>query len=115
MTTDLGECSATARFIARFAWARFLLFVVSLLAALIVLQELIALVAHQIPSTARPIWLVAAKLMLGALMLRLYCGEVQYFERRNVNVALKLHRRVSDDSGCNHQMPYAVEVVAKDL
>jgi membrane protease YdiL (CAAX protease family) len=84
MTTDLGECSTTARFIARFAWARFLLFVVSLLAALIVLQVLIALVAHQIPSAARPIWLVAAKLLLGALMLWLYCGEVQYFERRNV-------------------------------
>jgi hypothetical protein len=84
MTTDLGECSTTARFIARFAWARFLLFVVSLLAALIVLQVLIALVAHQIPSAGRPIWLVAAKLLLGALMLWLYCGEVQYFERRTV-------------------------------
>lgn len=84
MTTDLGDCTTTARFIARFAWARFLLFVVSLLAALIVLQELIALVAHQVPSTARPIWLVAAKLLLGALMLWLYRREVQYFERRNV-------------------------------
>jgi uncharacterized protein len=84
MTTDLGNCSTTARFIARFAWVRFLLFVVSLLAALIVLQELIAFVAHQVPSTARPIWLVAAKLLLGALMLWLYCREVQYFERRNV-------------------------------
>jgi membrane protease YdiL (CAAX protease family) len=84
MTTGRGECSTTARFVARFTWARLLLFAVSLLAALIVLQELIALVAHHIPVTARPLWLVATKLLLVALMLWLYCGEVHYFERRNV-------------------------------
>ena len=61
-----------------------LFFAVSLLAALILLQELIALVAHQITGTARALWLVAAKLLLGALMLWLYCAEVQHFERHNV-------------------------------
>jgi membrane protease YdiL (CAAX protease family) len=84
MTTDCGECGTPARFVARFTWARLPFFVVSLLAALIVLQELVALVAHQIPLAARPLWLVPAKLLLGALMLWLYCGEVHYFERRDV-------------------------------
>jgi len=73
------------RAVARFTWARLLLFTVSLLAALIGLQVLISLVARQIPATERPLWLLPAKLLLGALMLWLYRGEVQYFERRNVS------------------------------
>ena len=85
MRTDRGERGTIGRFIARFTWARLLLFTVSLLAALIVLQTLVALVAHQIPRTERPLWLVPAKLLIGALMLWLYCGEVHYFERRDVS------------------------------
>jgi hypothetical protein len=41
--TDGGNRGPIARFVARFTWARLLLFAVSLLSALIVLQELIAL------------------------------------------------------------------------
>ena len=85
MRTDRGEHGTVVRFVARFTWARLLLFTLSLLAALIVLQELIALVAHQIPRTERLLWLVPAKLLLGVLMLWMYCGEVHYFERREVS------------------------------
>lgn len=80
-----GERGAIARFIARFTWARLLIITVSLLGALLVLQALISLVAHQIPVMERPLWLVPAKLLMGVVMLWLYRGEVQYFERRAVS------------------------------
>jgi uncharacterized protein len=85
MSINRGEGSTIVRAVARFTWARLLFFTVSLLAALIGLQVLISLVARQIPATERPLWLVPAKLLLGVLMLWLYRGEVQYFERRNVS------------------------------
>jgi membrane protease YdiL (CAAX protease family) len=85
MSINRGEGSTIVRAVARFTWARLLLFTVSLLAALIGLQVLVSLVARQIPATERPLWLLPAKLLSGALMLWLYRGEVQYFERRNVS------------------------------
>jgi membrane protease YdiL (CAAX protease family) len=85
MSINRGEGSTIVRAVARFTWARLLFFTVSLLAALIGLQALTLLVARQIPATERPLWLVPAKLLLGVLMLWLYRGEVQYFERRNVS------------------------------
>jgi membrane protease YdiL (CAAX protease family) len=84
MNTADGERGAIARFISRFALARMLLFATSLLAALIGLQELIALVAHRLPRPVWPLWLVCAELLFSALMLALYRGEVRYFERRDV-------------------------------
>ena len=84
MSTNRGEGGTITPAVGRFTWARWLLFMVSLLAALIGLQALISLVANQIPATERPLWLVPAKLLLGALMLWLYRGEVHYFECRNV-------------------------------
>jgi uncharacterized protein len=75
---------AFARFIARFTWARILLFGVLLLAALIGLQIGIASVAHQIPRPVRPLWSLPAELLYCGLMLWLYCTLVRYFERREV-------------------------------
>jgi uncharacterized protein len=85
MSLNRGAGGTIARFVARFAWARLLLFTVSLLAALIVLQALISLVGRQIPITERPLWLVPAKLLSGIVMLWLYRGEVRFFERRAVS------------------------------
>jgi uncharacterized protein len=84
MSINRGEGGTMVRFVARFPWARLLFFSVPLLAGLLVLHALISLVARQIPVTERSLWLVPAKLLLGFLMLWLYRGEVQYFERRDV-------------------------------
>lgn len=84
MKTDGGQRSAIARFIGSSTWARLLLFSVSLLAALIALQVLITVVERHLPRGARPLSLVPAELLSGALMLWLYCSEVRYFERRDV-------------------------------
>jgi hypothetical protein len=84
VSTLARERGSIARFVARFTLARLLVFAVSLLGALIVLQLLIGLVAHHVPSPLRPPWLLAAALLSGALMLWLYRGEVRYFERRDV-------------------------------
>jgi hypothetical protein len=83
MSNKIRARGGIARFIARYTLARLLLFTVPLLAALIVLEELLALVAHQMPASARPLWLLPAALVTGGLMLRLYRREVRYFEHRD--------------------------------
>jgi uncharacterized protein len=80
-TTERG---AIARFVARFTLARLLLFGVTLLAALVALQELIALLAHQLPRPMRALWLLPAELLYAGLMLWLYRILVRHFERREV-------------------------------
>jgi membrane protease YdiL (CAAX protease family) len=82
VSTLAGERGGIVRFVARFTLARMLVFAVSLLGALIVLELLIGFVAHRVPSPWRPPWLLATGLLSGALLLRLYRGEVRYFERR---------------------------------
>ncbi len=80
-TTERG---AIARFVARFTLARMLLFGVTLLAALVALQEGIALLTHQLPRPMRPLWLLPAELLYAGIMLWLYRILVRHFERREV-------------------------------
>lgn len=79
-----GKRGAFTRFIAKYTLARALVFTLPLLAALIALQQLIALISHQMPRSMRLLWLLPAELLYSALMLWLYCRAVRYFERRDV-------------------------------
>jgi hypothetical protein len=61
-----------------------LLFGVTLLAALVALQEGIALLAHQLPRPMRPLWLLPEELLYAGIKLWLYRILVRHFERREV-------------------------------
>jgi uncharacterized protein len=72
------------RFISRFKIAKILVFAIPLFAVLVAWQLLIRGVGHELPRAARPLWLVATKLLYVVVMLWLYSLEVRYFERRRI-------------------------------
>lgn len=84
MSAHSRDHGGFARFVARFTWARLLLFTVSLFAALVVLGLTMGLVTHRLPTAARPLWLLPSALLSGSLMVWLYRSEVRYFEHRDV-------------------------------
>ncbi len=61
-----------------------LLFSVSLFAALIILQGVIASVAKRLPGPVRSLWLLPTELLYSGLMLWLYCLLVRHLERRGI-------------------------------
>ncbi len=84
-TNESTHWAGFRHFIARFKIAKILVFSIPLFAVLVAWQLLVRGIGHELPRAARPLWLVATKLLYVAVMLWLYALEVRYFERRRIS------------------------------